>query len=60
MQDILNMYLAHDTIQKMNCVIGYFCVKKKLKLAKIVDLQLCGSLKWDRVYKKWKCWDGPF
>ena len=25
-----------------------------------IDLQICGTLKWYRTYKKRTCWDGPY
>ena len=39
------LYLAHDTIKILNCVMGYLNVKTKEKLIGIIDLQLFGYLK---------------
>ena len=39
--------MAHDTIQILNCVVGYFNVKMKKKLAEKVDIKICGELKWE-------------
>ena len=43
--DIEKKYLAHDTIQRLNCDMVYFNVKTKETLFGIIDLHICGSLK---------------
>ena len=43
--NIYSKYLAHDTIQRLNCVMGYFNVKIKETFVEAIDLKLRGSLK---------------
>ena len=44
---ILNIYLAHNKIQKLNFVIGHFNVNFIEKLVNNIDLQFFGHLKWE-------------
>ena len=44
LQDI-ETKLAHDKIQRLNCVMGNFNMKMKEKLVEIIGLQPCGLLK---------------
>ena len=41
--------MAHDTIQRLICVVRFLKMKMKEKLVEIIDLQLFSSLKWDYV-----------
>ena len=36
-----------------------FKCKNEKKSVKIIDLELCSSLKWDSVYRKGTSWAGP-
>ena len=49
---IFEGFLSHDTIQRLNCVVGYLNMKMKGTSAEIIAFQLFSSLKWYRVYKR--------
>ena len=49
------IYLSRDTIQRLNCVMGYFNVKPKQYLVDIIDLQIFDSIKLEHAWGKWTC-----
>ena len=46
----------HDTIKWLNCVVHYLNVKINWKLVDKINAQLCSTLKWERMQKKWTSW----
>ena len=45
----IRLFLVHDTIKQLSCVVHYLNVKINWKLAEKMNAQLCSTLKWERV-----------
>ena len=53
---IFVLFLVHDTVRWLNCVVHYLSVKIYQKMLEKINAQLFSALKWELVWKKFTSW----